>query len=213
MWGTRTWKSVFQRSIHTFQNQYLPILYAYINYYKFFHYWCFTLCQKSVIQVVFNLHTKVTSSWCIVSILSSHFPINLNIWKCVCNLTQVPYTMVAQTKTVVSMREGACVYIRIVGLERSVVLSIVERARGYRLRSTYLLIRNGCFNTTKYVVYRVSLRCKQLSRKGRWAVVAEFQGYSRCDALVGAMWLAEEIINRNGPNQACNKDVGPQQLF
>ena len=50
----------------------------------------------------------------------------------------VPYTIVDQTKTVVSMREGACVCSRIVGLERSVVLSIVERSRGHRLRSTYL---------------------------------------------------------------------------
>lgn len=121
---------------------------------------------KFVIQVVFNLHTKVTCSWCLVSILSSHFPIGLNMWKCVCNLTQVPYTVVAQIKTVVSMREGACVYIRI-GLERSVVLLTVERVRRYRLRSTYLLIRNGCFKTSKYVMYRVSLRCEQLSRKGR----------------------------------------------
>ena len=129
----------------------------------------------------------MTCSWCLVSILPSHFPIGLNIWKCVCNLTQVPYTVVAQTKAVVSMREGACVYIRIVGWERSVVLLIVERARGYRLRSTYLLIRNGCFKTSKYVVYHVSLRCKQLSRKGRSVIVSEFQGYSRCDALVGAI--------------------------
>jgi hypothetical protein len=155
----------------------------------------------------------VTCSWCLGSILSSHFPIGLNIWKCVCSLTQVPYTVVAQTKIVVSMRKGACVYIRIVGMVRFVVLLIVERARHYRLRSTYLLIRNGYFKTSKYVVYRVSLRCKQLSRKGRSATVAEFQGYSRCDALVGAIWLADEIINRNGPNQACNKDVGPQPLL
>jgi hypothetical protein len=81
---------------------------------------------------------------------------------------------VAQIKTVVSMREGGCVYIRIAGLERSVVLLTVERVRRYRLRSTYLLIRNGCFKTSKYVVYRVSLRCNQLSRKGRSAIVAEF---------------------------------------
>ena len=85
------------------------------------------------------------------------------------------------------MREGACVYIRIVRLERSVVLLIVEPVRRYRLRSTYLLIRNGCFKPSTYVVYRVPLRSKQLSRKGRSAIVAEFQGYSRCDALVGAI--------------------------
>lgn len=62
------------------------------------------------------------------------------MWQCVCNLTQDPYTVVAQTKTVVRMREGAGVYIRMVGLERSVLLT-VERARRYRLRSTYLPIR------------------------------------------------------------------------
>lgn len=85
------------------------------------------------------------------------------------------------------MRARARVHIRIVGLERSVVLLIVERAKWYRLRSAYLFNRNGCFKTSKYVVYRVSLRCKQPSRKGRSAIVAEFQGYSRRGALVGAI--------------------------
>ena len=153
----------------------------------------------------------MTCSWCLVSFLSSHFPIGLKCGDAF--VTQDPYKVVAQTKTVVRMREGACVYIRIVGLERSVVLLTVERARRYRLRSTYLPIRNGCFKTSKHVVYPASLRCKQLSRKGLSANVAEFQRYPRWDALVGAIWLAEEMRNRKEPNQACNKEVGPQPLL